>query len=642
MEYKIKISQTFLPYLLVLLLIIGVTVYLDQLSGSYSTETEVIAITDPNQSEQVALWQTELDDNLPQVPKGLSGDLFQSALEAHEQGHWEEARHYWYQLVEQHPQATQAWEMLGRSYIRSERYREALQAFQQSLAIDSTYAPALLNIGTAYAGLQQYHQAEAAFRNTAAQFPEGNLPFLNLGMVLNQQQRWNDALNELRKAEALAEEKLKAKTSYYKGVAFLQLQDTVNALRQFKEAQSLRPGYVRPQIQEILLSSNSLKQQKEALLELGKEKAAEAEALVYYHLAGLFRQHNKPERVTEYLSLALRARPEDVELKISLGKHYLELNQLPQAEMLFKQLLNLDSLLPQPYYYLAQLETQKNNQREAIGWYEKAIASAEGSFPEAFLGKGISEEIMNNTQGAIDSYQKALATWPDYPEAYYHMAQAYLESDQLQQAINAFQQSLAVRLTFAKAWSGLGIAYNRSKQADSARLSLQNALKLDPELLNARMALGLLQSQEGNYKAAIAHFTQLLEQHPNYLPALQSLGEAYEKTGQQGAALQTYEKVVALNPKNIEAKETLAYFYAIQKETKKAEKLYEELVEALPYNHRLRFNLALQYERLAKYKAAVVQLQKALELEPDYERASERLEAILDHLNNAPPLAYEN
>ena len=639
MEYKVKLSQTFLPYLLVLLVIIGVTVYLDQLSGTYSAEKEVIAIAAPGQSGQIALWQPELDETLPQAADGLSEIFFEKGLQAYKEGEWEQARKYWHRLVEQHPEATEAWEMLGRGYIKSQRYRAALHAFQQSLTLDSTYGPALRNIGSAYAGLQQYHQAEAAYRFAALQSPENPLPYLNLGIILNQQQRWTAAINELQKASEQVEEGLKAKSKYYEGFAYLQLQDTLTAIRHFQEAKALQPSYVRPQIQEILLSSASAKEKEEALLELGNKQAGETEALVYYHLANLYQGQNNPEAAGKFLVEALRTRPEDLELEISLGKHYLQQNQLTQAEMLFKRMLSLDSLLSQPYYYLAQLEGQKNNQQAAVGMFEKAISLAEGNFPEAYLGKGIAEEAMNNTESAILSYQEALNKWPDYPEAYYHMGQAYLKSNQLQQAVHAYQQSLAVQPNFAEAWYGLGLAHNLAGQKDSARLSLQRALVYAPEFVNARMALGMLQSEKGNHQAAVAHYSNVLEQYSNYLPALIGLGNAYEKTNQQKAALQVFETVLALKPGNIEAKEKLAYLYAIQRKTEKAEKLYEELVAAIPYSHKLRFNLALQYELQAEYDDAIIQLQKALELEPDYLKASKKLEDIQARVNKAPVIA---
>ena len=641
MEYKVKLSQTFLPYLLVLLVIVGVTVYLDRLSESYSSEAEVIVVNAPDESEQIALWQPEIEERLPQAKGELSDAIFQKGLQAYTQGDWQQARSYWQSFLENNPQSYQAWEMLGRTYIRSHRYREALDAFQQSLALNSSYIPALVNKGNAYAGLQQFHQAESSYRLAAKQSQDYPLPYLNLGIVLSQQQRWSAALSELQKATTLAEKKAKAKSTYYAGFAHLQLRDTATALRLFGEAKRLHPNYLRPQIQEILLSNASVAEKKSLLLDMGRENKGGAEALVRYHLASLYEQQGDYEAAEKSLQKALRARPTDVDLEIALGRHYLQQHQLTQAEMLFKRLLNLDSLLPQPYYYLARLAAQKSNQKEALEMYSKAIAAADDNYPEAYLGKGIAEETLNNTQAAIQSYQQALNLWPDYPQAYYHMGQAYLKNHQLEQALSAYRKSLDVRPDYANAWHGLGLAYVQAGQQDSARLSLQNALVYQPGLLNARMSLGLLHSQEGDYGAAVDQYQLVLEQHPTFLPALVNLGYAYEKAGENSAALQAFQRVIALQPENNEAKKKLAYLYASQKKVKKAEKIYEELVEAIPYDHKLRYNLALQYEQQKKFKAAIVQLQKALELEPEYERASKKLDVLLGRLGQSPNLAFE-
>lgn len=641
MEYKIKVSQTFIPYLIALIILVGGIVYLDELSGSFTSEIETIKLKASDDVERVFIWQPEYIELTPKTSY-TKNQLFKAGLESYENEDWNTAIDQWRTFLIQNPKAYQVWELLGRTYVKNRQYTEAINAFKQSLVLNRSYFPAMVHLGNSYFAIQQFYKAESLYQKAALQQPQSSLVHVNLGLVYGRQQNWKAALSEFIKSSSVEDKSLKAKSIYYEGLANLNLSDTASAFQRFKLSQSINPSYLPPQIQEALLTrSISSEGKNNTLFKLVDDKGKELESYVYYSLAK-FHNHSgsKDDAETFYLH-ALQANPEDKELKLALGKHYLEQKKFEQAEMLFKQMVNLEPMMPRPYYYLAELESFKSNQKQAIALYEKAISTAENVFPEAHVGKGKSLEKLNDLEGAIQSYQQALSIRPEYPEAFFQLGEAYLKKKELQLAVESFKTSIELKPDFADSWYGLGKTFELLNDNSLALEAYENALIYDPQMFNARMAVATLHKEQNNYSEAISQFNFILNEHPNYLPAMVRLGEAYEKDNRQSEAIRVFEKIVKLRPDHFEAKERLAGLSAAKNNTKKAAKLYEELVKAIPFDHELRFKLAMQYEKQAKYKAAVRQLEKALELEPGYEKAYKLLEDIKSQSNEPSVVAYK-
>lgn len=68
------------------------------------------------------------------------------------------------QMIEDFPDSTLPWFSLGRYLLEGARFEEAAEAFERCVAVDPTYAAALLSLGDAWAGLDEVEKAKEAWR----------------------------------------------------------------------------------------------------------------------------------------------------------------------------------------------------------------------------------------------------------------------------------------------------------------------------------------------------------------------------------------------------------------------------------------------------------------------------------------------
>jgi tetratricopeptide (TPR) repeat protein len=80
---------------------------------------------------------------------------------------------------------------------------QAMEIYQEILAIRPEHAPALINLGTIHYNLRRYEQAEWHYRKATVADPEYALAFFDLGNVLDEMQRLSEATTAYQKAVAL-------------------------------------------------------------------------------------------------------------------------------------------------------------------------------------------------------------------------------------------------------------------------------------------------------------------------------------------------------------------------------------------------------------------------------------------------------
>jgi tetratricopeptide (TPR) repeat protein len=80
---------------------------------------------------------------------------------------------------------------------------QAMEVYQEILAIQPEHAPALINLGTIHYNLRLYEKAEQHYRRATESDPEYALAFFDLGNVLDEMQRLTEATAAYQKAVAL-------------------------------------------------------------------------------------------------------------------------------------------------------------------------------------------------------------------------------------------------------------------------------------------------------------------------------------------------------------------------------------------------------------------------------------------------------
>ena len=122
-------------------------------------------------------------------------------------GDYSDADKWFSQVVTETPNDADAWYLLGRTKYNENEYAAAISSFEHALTLHPKFVEAENNIGLSWKELNDHDQARTAFQ-TAIQWqgdaPADAQPFLNLGTLLVDDHRDDEAVPYLTKAIALS------------------------------------------------------------------------------------------------------------------------------------------------------------------------------------------------------------------------------------------------------------------------------------------------------------------------------------------------------------------------------------------------------------------------------------------------------
>ena len=150
--------------------------------------------------------------------------------------------------LEWNPADADGWDYLGRTKYSENRFDEAIQAFQKCLALRPRYALAANGVGLCYEGLNRIADALSWYQN-AISWQEGSEkkspePYIDLGDLLAQQARFEEAVPILQSAIAIDSRNIRAHEKL--GKVFLNLNRLAEAQKELEQTVSLDPNRSAP------------------------------------------------------------------------------------------------------------------------------------------------------------------------------------------------------------------------------------------------------------------------------------------------------------------------------------------------------------------------------------------------------------
>jgi tetratricopeptide (TPR) repeat protein len=104
---------------------------------------------------------------------------------------------------------------------------------------------------------------------------------------------------------------------------------------------------------------------------------------------------------------------------------------------------------------------------------------------------GVVERRLGQSEAAIQCYQRAIATDPNYPAAWRNLGNVWRDALAWDDAIVCYERLVELRPDNARDWVDLGVAYAGAKKGSEARRAFVRALAIDPAQVNATYNLAL-------------------------------------------------------------------------------------------------------------------------------------------------------
>lgn len=546
-------------------------------------------------------------------------------------------------VVEAEPENEAAWYYLGVARYRQGEPEEALEALQMAYELRPGRPGTQLHIGLIYEELRAFDEAIRAYQTELRNRRFKNLGevFTALGRAYYYSGRYSEAIESF--TEALKHDGNYAEALFYRGLSNSMREQYSKALKDFDAAIEIVDEWDRKR--------RSLDRMIEREGEVGLSPQAQRD-----------KQELQEELAQEYSRAAEFAQEKFLRpaLYLAKGDTAVKLEDYGNARNAYRKALdperggNAADPLPQVKVGLAYFEQAKHVfYKDGLLWTaittaDEAIYAVEGAleddaaYPDAHKALGdiflfqastyVSapdrDVVSSSFEDALARYDAAIASAPDYVEAYEGRAQAHLAMGNAESAISDLQTALELDPRNANLYAALAAARLLQEEYDQAISTAQLALNLNPENAQAHNAAGMAHYYLGQLGAASEHFTDAIKADPTLHQSYTNLGNTFYQMGSWHRARMNYEKALELIPTPAIANTAVqrSYLYYLIAKTYHFAGMFEREVEALSqalaldsaYLEAL-MQLAGAYSELGQFGAAEQALRTALEVSPGLE-----------------------
>jgi predicted O-linked N-acetylglucosamine transferase (SPINDLY family) len=229
--------------------------------------------------------------------------------------------------------------------------------------------------------------------------------------------------------------------------------------------------------------------------------------------------------------------------------------QLPQAEALYRQVLQLSPAHPDALHYLGVLAHQAGQPAIALELIDQAIQLNPGN-AEAHSNRANALQSLQQYQAALESCDRALLLRPDYAEAHCNRGSALHALRRYREAIESNDRAIQLKPSFAEAHSNRGSALQALRQYQSALESFDAALRIRPDYAAAHANRGGTLHPLGRYREALESCDSAIQIDPHLAIAHANRANALIGLERYQEALESSDRAIQLNPRLAESHNT--------------------------------------------------------------------------------------
>lgn len=214
---------------------------------------------------------------------------------------------------------------------------------------------------------------------------------------------------------------------------------------------------------------------------------------------------------------------------------------------------------------------------------------------EDLLQEGVRLRSEGNFQGAVVLLKNALEKDPNYFEARYELAEAYLLSGNLERAERELQKVELQAPSLPELPLQLAEVYLRTERADLAVARIQKFLSGHPDSSRAADLLGQAFTLKGEIQTAAGHFRRAIQLEPRNKQARLHLAEVFVRTGEEASARELLTELLEEDKNNRPALYSLAWLEVSQGKRDRALEIYHQLVQSDPGDARALYLAGLHH-----------------------------------------------
>lgn len=362
------------------------------------------------------------------------------------------------------PPTAPFYHQLGGLYEKMEEGNEALKRYQEAVKIDSTFAPALRDMGRLYTMGKAYDKAYLAYSRYVQTNPDDTESLLNFVKAALEVKQNKSAHEAVKRVFAKDSTQVETRLLYARAAYLDKDKERATQLYSSVPDSSLQAvDFVR---QGQIAFENQKWDEAKAKLERGL--GLDSTSVEGYFTLGLVEmRRNNAAGAIDPLKKATELAPSFVQAPLNLGIAYLSAKRAPEGIATLRQAQTLAPENPQVLISLAQALVSADSVSAAITEYRKVI-EVDSTNVKAYRGLGLCQIQKKSYGEAVTALKQATTMDAGNADGWAWLGQAYLGLNDVLRARQAAEKAVAINSNHSTGKSVLDVA-KRAQGAGSSQ-----------------------------------------------------------------------------------------------------------------------------------------------------------------------------
>lgn len=489
------------------------------------------------------------------------------------------------------PDQSSAHTKIGDIYLAQEDLKAAKKEFLSAIRLNPKDRYAHQRLGIIYDRENDTAKAIEHYEQGLRGTPPGYLGIkVDLGRLYNQTGVFQETVDLL--ADLIPAESKNTTAHIVLGTAYLGLNRTEDAIREFRLARKLEPD---------------------------TERAALSLGIAY-------RQSGDLRRSEEELKEVVRLRPKWSTGYFQLGETYAALKDFGNAETNYR---TAEKYSPNPLFIKkrrAQLYLEQKATQKAIALYKEIIQSGNADV-NTFELLGTAYQLTGEMDLAEKTFLEMKQKFPDNPFCNYRLGIYYGFTRQYDKAVAELQTALAKAPKDSLVLKALSTVYSRMGDNENAIQTARQLVEVQPGNAEALFLLAALHQDNGELEKAEEIYGSVLEQNPKHALALNNLADLLARREKLDQAEIKARQAVELAPDNGMILDTYGWILYRKGDLKQANHMLMQAEQKMPGHPTILYHLGVVANELGEKERARQYLERALHRSDDfkYRKAAEQL-----------------
>lgn len=502
----------------------------------------------------------------------------------------------------------------GIKLVQKNNPRGAIILFKNALEKDQNYFEARFQLAKAQNAVGNFDAAEKELQKVRRQNPSSRDVQIELARVMVYTKRPDEALKEL--SAYIGDTSTDCEALEISGWAQTMREDYTVAVSLLKKAIAVCDATLTSPVLSlatVYAAMDNLPEAEKLLTQVFTKEPENRKAL--YLLVDIQKHRKDGAAAMKTLDRIIQLNPRDTEAQYQKGLLYIENGEFDKALAVSQEMKKTFPDRPEGDRLQGFAWFFKKQYSDAIAPLQKSLVQQPNAGTYYILG--LSHYYRNESEQAVNQFQKALDLQPSFTRARVHLALLLLNKKRMDEAVQEAKTAIAQDDENALAHNILGSAYLSKGNYADGLAELNRALALDPTLADVHVKKGLVAMKRGKGPEAESELAAAVRIKPEAQDARRILALYYVNHNEPAKAIDVLKKGLQGGPTDAVTYYLMAESYLQQKNVNEATTYFIKAKEADPKYDLAYLKLASIYLMKEKQEQGVQELRSLVEHSPD-------------------------